>query len=472
MSFNDKFAEGKEAAKAAYELTDSFLCEMKVPPFLRAPIAAIPATLILAIGLVYAAFTAFIIKSAAPVAGAILRLISEVRKEGLPELGQLSAEALSEFLGTEVSAEDIPDGTGKHGNLKQVQAIGGKLHEVLTHEFAPDGVVTPQSAEMGARAFSGFNIRFSVANAFISIMSEMLSDEHLTQFRELGVEVAQNLGLGRLHRQALKPLIRNLIEEPYDQLLRHRYRPDRLGDRQYVRAMLAGKITPEACRAELAYKGLRDADIEHAISEYTTRNADIDIHRLYRWGIITKEQAIQQLRDDGLSLEYATQRLTAIELSRTDSKVNEYVNVLEQQLVDGVLSLDAFNNLLERCPLSENEKQWERNIVGLKLDSVRKQLTWAQVKAAYIDAFITLDYVDRWLEREGYGDEESLVLELELLKENNEAIEKQKAKDDKKKRADARAQAGEVSLSASAAALNNPQPTAAAPEPSVTSAAV
>jgi hypothetical protein len=428
MSLKDQLGDSYQAADNLFVLVKSWLCEHSVPQFIAVSLAGLFAAILFAIGSIYAVITSTAISIAAPVASAILKIISDTRKEGLPALGALCADSLSEFLGVEVDSADIPDGTGKNGNLKQATAIGSKVHDLLISEFVPDGKVTPESAEKAARAFSGFNVRFAVANSFISMFTELLSDGHLEQFRELGVEVAQNLSLGRLHRGALKPLIDNTITKPYDLLLRSRYRPDRLTDTQYVHAFHRGDLTEDQLKKQLEYKGYTDDDITRLIREITGRLTEAELARLVRYGDITIEQAITELNASGIPKATAERRFHATDEARADSIVSTYVNKLESQYIEGDIELAEFNTLLDKAPLSELEKQWERNYVGIVKEHPRKRLTLAQVRKSFIDGISDLDYWDRFLEAEGYSEEDQLILTYQLLLDAKKASDAADAK--------------------------------------------
>jgi hypothetical protein len=72
--------------------------------------------------------------------------------------------------------------------------LGGALHDLLTREFTKGGLLPLRVAQPLRVVFSGYNINFAAQNAIISLFFDMASIHQAEQIRELGVEVAQNLG--------------------------------------------------------------------------------------------------------------------------------------------------------------------------------------------------------------------------------------------------------------------------------------
>jgi len=74
-----------------------------------------------------------------------------------------------------------------------------------------------------AQTFAGYGVNFGVQNGILALIGSLVPETRLDEVREMGVEVAQNLGLGRLMRVALRPLVQTLIATPYTHELNTRY---------------------------------------------------------------------------------------------------------------------------------------------------------------------------------------------------------------------------------------------------------
>jgi len=413
--------------RKVFDTVQGFLLEAGVPGFIVDPTAGIATALVMLVPALIAALVQGVLGLGTFFAVNVLELIGKVRTENAKDFNQVIAAAMSEMLGVEISADDLPSGQGPQAVLARVTVIGSKLHDLLIKEFAPTGVVTPESGQAGARAFTGFGINFAVATAFIAILSESVTFGVLKEFRELGEGLAQSLGLGRLQRLALQPLIRNTIQQPYDLYLRKQYRPDRLTEQQYIRAMHAGAFDEGYVRDQMAQKGYPDAEIDRLMIELATRLTETELARLVRWGDITSDEAAKELNVQGVPLVTAQRRLRAIDLERADSLISQYVNVLEKQVFKGQLDLDGFNKVLDELPWSQAEKDMEKLYVSATLETPIHLLTLAQVKTGIIQGILDFSYFDQWAEDQGYGQTEALVLEYEILLALDAAATKEQA---------------------------------------------
>lgn len=366
-----------------------------------------------------------------PLIRVFLRALTKVRTDTVPEQVDISAAVLSEFLATEINPDHIKTGKTGDQTIDAATGIGGAFINRLTKEFVPSGEVTPDSGEAAAKTFVGYGINFAVQNTMIGTLADALSFHLLEDFRELGVDVARNMGLGRLTRQALLPLIRNAIAEPYDQQLRKRYRPDLLSEQHAVDAFFSGFIDDAELRETLQRKGYNDARIGIVIERLRKKLSESEMETLVRFGEITSDQAVVEIQSQGFTRENALRKLRAQDLERVASLIGLYKNLISKQRQDGLLTEDEYNKLLERLPISDDEKQWERNYTGQVLEFPRSFLPWSEVKKAFELGAVDLDYVDRWLTREGFSDEDALVRELLLFEELGKKVAKDQAAADR-----------------------------------------
>ena len=459
-----------------------------LPGYTAADLAAKRATVHIHVPSIVASVFGEIANFLAPFAAGVLKGVSEVKDDTKSSVNQVIAASLEEVLGVDVTPDDIPHGHGIEENRRRAQAIGNKLHNLLTSEFGDLTEITPERGAQNARVFSGFGLNLAISNSFIGLLGELLSLGQVEEFRELGEEVIQVLGLGRLQRLALQPLIRNFVQQPYDLYLKSKLRPDRLSEAEYVRAMQRGTMSQDEVKKRLAEKGYPDAEIDEilidainhigdaafvramqrgALSETEVRNrlkqkgypeeevdqiildglhhlSDADLSRLVRYGEIPVDIAQAELIQQGIPREHAEQILKANTLTRVDSIVSSFVNKLESQYINGFIDEDAFNKGLEMVPLSEEEKQWERNFVGQALDAPQTTLSFSQVKTGIVNGILDFEYLDRWLLRKGYSDEDQLYLEYEILQAMDKATSKAEIADGKAARRVAQSVASKV----------------------------
>lgn len=415
----------KNLAGKTFDTIDGFLSDHSVPAFLRAITAGAVTALVMIVPVILAVLVQGVLGVGTWFAVTYLNSVGEIRQKSAADFNAVIAASLSELLGVDISGDDIPTGTGQAATIERVRVIGDKLHDLLTAEFGGLSPINPSTGAENARKFSGFAINFATATAFIAVLTEASSIGLLKNFRELGETTAQSLGLGRLQRLALQPLIRNMIQQPYDLYLKGQLRPDRLTESQYVKAFLSGKLTEDQTREALAQKGYPDDLIELLISDLAGKLTATQLTRLIRYDVLTLDQAVAEMTSDGWEQEKARKVLIAELASRADSQVSGILTDLELARLNGFLDQGEFSALVDELPLSDEEDRLYRKKVADQLERPRARVSFSQVKAAVVSGIEDFDYLDRWLETEGYSDEDQLVLEYEIL----QALDKQLAKD-------------------------------------------
>lgn len=382
--------------------------------------AAIMAVLTSAIAMFMALATPLLVR--------FLSILSKFRSSNQDAFRELSAAVLSEFLATEVTIPTARPGQSGDATIQTSKAIGDALYARLIKEFAPSGGVTPESGEVAAHTFSGYAVNFGVQNAILGTMADALSFHELAQVREMGESVARNLGMGRLQRLALGPLLQNTIQKPYDRKLRKQYRQDHISEGQLVKALNRGKLTLAQVQDYLAQKGYPDDQITELVAQLTAHLTDVEVNLLLRYGVIDEAAAVQMLVDEGWPEATARTKLKVLQTQKLDSIEGQYVNAWESICIDRRLDDQTFLDGLSNTHLSDVEKEWERRYVSIKRENPHTDPTLAQMQGFYADGIITLDDWDQFLKNKGYdaGDrfgnpDVQFWLTLEMLKKSADA---------------------------------------------------
>lgn len=364
-------------------------------------------------------------------------IVAQAQVEDAPEFYELLAVVVYDLTGVPVNAQDLIQALKTRGRLGTMDRVGTELFNLLAQEFVssegsavsptsgvsegpgigglPAGVLTPAQGVDAAQRFLGFVMSFSIREGNAAFFSEMVTAGLIENYREYGAGLARNLGLGRLTRMALRPLIDTTLATPLEWALNKQYRPKRLSEATAVRAYLRGAITPEQLREELSLLGYANDKINAIVAANELSLTDSDLDRLVRWGVWTEFQAVEHLRRRGYSKEVAQALLRANDLQRADARVLEFVNVLERQVLTGVMNLREFRAILNSLPLREYERRWEIALVGQQLELPRRTLTLAQMRTAFLRGLVDLGEWRDFLRKEGYSDDDSDILTLALL---------------------------------------------------------
>jgi len=296
-----------------------------------------------------------------------------------------------------------------------MRAIGGLLHDLLLSEFGGNGTPDSVDGAKAARAFTGFNINFSAGSAIISILGEMSSLGYFKEFREVGESVAENLGLGRLHRGALKPLVDTLVTKPYDRQLLAQYRQTRLTPQQYTDASEGGGLDSQAWHDHLAEAGYTDTDITILRDLLRKNHSPSDLNTLVRYGVITEDMAESILASKGWTPAKAAEQMRAQELGRIDTLQDAYVHEAFNLARDRHMSESEFQQQMDATKLTEEEKQLWAQRLSVHLLHPGKRISILQLLYLGEHNQITDTEVDAWVEAEGYTAEDSALIHLYVL---------------------------------------------------------
>lgn len=368
------------------------------------------------------------VQSVGPVLIRFLDVISKFRSENAGTFAEIGAAVLSEMLATDIPPPNLKAGKSADETIAAAREVGSRLLARLEQEFTDGGKVSTETGAKGAATFAGYGVNFAVQNTLISTMFDALSDHFLEEFRELGPEVARNIGLGRLVRRALSPLVDATIAKPYTRALSRKYRQDHISEKQLVTAMHRGTIPVDQVKDYLAQKGYPDPQITELLEQLTSHLTDSELALLIRWGKATNEEALKQLQNEGWPAAQAQRKLDAIEMAKVETIINPYINWLEARAISGEISLQAFDLLLQGLPLSPLQREWENKVVGAQRETPRTKLTLAQMRTAYFTGLITLDDWDAYLDREGYSGQDATLLTYQLLHDAIYATERERRK--------------------------------------------
>lgn len=425
---SDSIAAGidklQDVVSTIYARTAKLEQSMGIPAPFAQIIAAAVGLVAIVLYIVVALLIAIILPLLLPLVQLFLKSMLDIRTAWPGEQTELGAAALSEYFGAEISPEQIKPGQGASGARQAAAAVGDAFLKTLSDSLnvgSPDDL---SWSEQNAKIFAGFGINFGVQNALLSTLTDALSVHLLQDFKELGQETAHNIGLSRLMRVALQPLIQNAISKPYDKLLRQKYRQDDISEQDLVKAMYAGYLTRDRINTELAKKGYPDEQIGILVELLTPRLTDAELERAVRYGLMSQDDAVAELERQGIPLAMATQRLQLIQLARQDTRESTYAGEVYNLVTQGFLDPDSGGALLDTTHLSDVEKQWIKNRWQLYQDNHHKRLTLAEIQTSISDQVLTLDDLRTWAAGEGYSELDELVLEYLTLRKADAAAAK------------------------------------------------
>lgn len=426
---NDTTRTPEIIAQLKQEMTDAYtamhdtMCELAGVEILAKAFGGFAA---LAIGLTFILFKIFntlVTIFALPIMTAIIKGIEVIRKSGSKELNALIVGIMGEFFGADFTDADIPSGTGQRGVRDRAASVGHKFHALLRDqfkvppaEFLGTGARLTQPDSQPAETFAGFSIDFSVFTSILTILGEIESFGKIEGFRELGSEIARNLSLGRLQRLAQKPLIDLAVAKPLELALMRTLRPTTLSEGDILDAMHSGLLTEQDAHEELIRLG-HSIDNINALVELRQKRVDAPmLERLGRFGFLTKEEQVGQLRKQGYTDETARLALNAVVAARLEAQELKDMELLRAHVVNGVLDERHLDQARVMFHVTEEEWTEFRERTLFQRDIPHKFLTELQVTKALESGVIDVAEFDDLNTRAGYSlDDRRILLQIALL---------------------------------------------------------
>lgn len=411
----DAFAHPAASAQQTFQGMFWAMKDLGIPQPLAYLVAALAAAIVLSGGVLGQVLFWLIKNVGATLTIDMLELVDDVRKSLNPTLVAISTAVLNELLGTDYKVDPgAAPGSGEDPILN-AEAVGGLLHDRLLEEFQSEGDVTPESGRTAARRMSGFLINFGVATAFVSILGETLSFGKFEQLRELGVEVARNLGLGRLNRQAMKPLVDIMIAQPYKWWFNQQFHPSQFTIGQVINPFAQQLMPIEDIFNAGDLDGFSHDKIEKLIELHNKRLTVDDAELLFRWGVWDQQFAEDYIGKLGYPGGLSPYLTRISQIKRNDSRVNKLIDAAETAVLDGHILIDEFAAVLDTLPLAPGEKQLILTTVQYKQKIPHVHLTFAQLTKAFEDAMIDDTELRDRLTRQGYAPDDVDILEVQVL---------------------------------------------------------
>jgi hypothetical protein len=422
------FNVAKDGANNIHDILEGIMHQWGVPDWFRPYVSGGIAGLVFVI-----AYVVLVIMQAAIAIGSwcgslFLTMISTAKQENSGAMNDLLATTVNEMLGTSLSGSSLSSGSGGASSMSANQQIGDSLLGIFEQTFGIGGAVSPDQGAQNARKFAGFGVSFAISQGFLSILGEAASLGFLKEFHELPDGLMRALGIGRLQRLSMQPLIRNAIQQPYDLYMRQQFRPDRLAEAALIKAYHNGLVDEADCTTQLQQKGYPDDAISVLLTDTTPPLSVGDVLLLLNNGEITQQDAINSLTIDGLSETTANQMLRAAQLSAQAAEVSSYLSELETQYVGGYMDEGTWNSILKSLPLGDDQEQMYRNRVGLRVEGPRTAVSFADVKNAIVEGITDFSYLDTWMQFHGYSQQDQLILTYQVIEAMKTAADKETAK--------------------------------------------
>lgn len=333
----------------------------------------------------------------------VLDFVTKAKQGGQPALLDFIAASLSDALLIDISAADIKTGQGAAAQAAVNAGLGKKFIDALKVFFGANGSVTSQSAEAGAASLVGLGMQMSGNAAFLGILGGLLPQVHLDELKEATEMLEKSLGLNRLVRLALTPLIQQTISLPLTRSYAAQYRQAMLGVGELARAQLADRMPGNTAHDLLTQHGLSDDQIAELVEQHTPRLHASEWEEL---AAITGQQPDKDLLTDaadGASQDLIDARQKVLAWKRLGAIRNRVLGEVLSKINQGFLQPLDLEKYISSLAIPQDEANMWRQAAGAIAEVPRKRLSQGEILFLYEAAQITLEEVQLWLQGEGYS---------------------------------------------------------------------
>jgi len=338
--------------------------------------------------------------------------IIDAEEQSKESIGKLARVAIRDVFGVDVNPNNMKVDGGRQIGEAVMKAIAGN-----------GGAVEPSAGP--AQEFTGFMAGVALEGWLQGWLFEMLSScggiiNGVETFAELDDTLISALGLNRLSRRALSPLVDVRVATPMRWHVNKIYRPELLSPAAAIRQMNRGRWSSERAFEEISRHGYSDERIEALRNEQAKYHSVADLDLLVRARQIDTVAAVQHLRDQGYEEPIAEAELKLERLKRIASFERALAGAAIDAYADYRIDDLALTEATRGVTIDDQEGAQFRELAKARRVFRRRRVSMSdaeQAVKARIWAFV--DYRD-YLRREGYDEDAILTKELLLRHEIDE----------------------------------------------------
>lgn len=337
--------------------------------------------------------------------------------EGSRGFANLVAVLIGDLLGVEMTGDRIFTAFQTRGRISAMQEVGAGFADVITKELIQTGDVSPAQGEAAVKAFLGFVLSFAVRQGNIAFLTSLIPEDirFADGFREYGELMAKNLGLGRLTRIVLRPLLTTLAATPFQWRLNQQFHPTQFKPADIFNPYAQELMPHDDIFKALDLEGYSQDKIELLIKLHSKKVPLADLELFDRYGIVPRDQTLNLMRELGYRDDISSIILEGVDLHRADAALAKLVDTAESSAVDGHITADDFSALLDSLPLGHHEKAFRLQALQYKSKAPHTHLTLAQAQKAFEEGIWDLTQLETYFTARGYSADDANTLELQTL---------------------------------------------------------
>jgi hypothetical protein len=359
-----------------------------------------------------------LLRGAESLAGRVGKVLPALEEPMLPILGAFVAPTIAGMFGTEAGAGAFArrDSGGERSDAAKA-LVDGFIAAIVGDADGPQ-----EPSDAGARRIAAAGVHAAIEGWFNAFIAENIADLmpddwlHIHGVTELPEEVISALGVSRLIRRALGPLVNATAVQPLTWATNKKYRPTKLPAPTIARQLARGAMDVDRAFELLARDGYRDEDIQAVLNDYIKFQAVGDLELLVRLGELSTDEAIQELRDAGWDEDRARSQFTLERFKRLESFENDMATAAIAAYASRLIDDDKLNTFTDGTSFDAQHRSQLRELAATRRALRIQYLSSTQAEACVKGGILPFSEYRAALAREGYVDDAIDALEMLLRK--------------------------------------------------------
>jgi hypothetical protein len=358
-------------------------------------------------------------KAALGVAGKSGQTMHDVEEIAFPFIAAFVAPVVAGLFGAEVNAGAFTQRLASGGGEAAARSLVDNFVKAISG--GTEGPIAPSTA--GASRIATAAVGASLESTFNAVATEMISDllpeigPHFTALTAIPEEILRALGVGRLVRRALSPLVDAACATPAKWYYAQRFQQNLLSASEVARQVARGRWSIDQAKEELSRQGYSDDRIEAVLNAAARFLSASDLGRLVRAQQLDASEAITQLRSAGYDEDTAAILMTLEKLAFIEQLDVAMADAAVTAYADGRIDEGTLGGFCSGTTITEQHKAQLVELAHARRICNAKPLTSAEAKAAVIAGVLALPDYRAALAQENRTPDAIDVLDLMLRAE-------------------------------------------------------
>lgn len=329
--------------------------------------------------------------------------------------GPVAVFVLSTIFGSDAGDAFKAGGASGRGLQDGAVAVGASVLAAVFGPLTLDGSTALEPGLDRAEAYLGAVASMIMRGFIIDVAAEMIPEVDLKFVSELEETLIAGLGLGRVARTVLHPIVTTLVADPAQWAINLAYRPKLAGPDVAIDMWRRGTIDDAELDDILGRQGY-GADHIDGLKVLHAKHLELGtLDELYAHDQVHDGDVLHELQLAGFDEESANRAWLARKLAHFTPINMREVDVLMAKLEAGLIGQGDFDAALAEIPLYPGVGQLLQNVARARLAHPRVQLSVAELLTAWDNNILTQSEVHDRLVRRGYSEDDATTILLTKL---------------------------------------------------------